>query len=407
MITYLTRLTSERDSLTQAATELAETAARDERDLTSTEQDSLRSWQTRCSEIDSQLTEYNAQAESARAYARLREELETTDAPVLATRAPARAPSRELELRSWGDLFIESDAFRTYPGAGNSQRVSVPFELETRAEISIGGFPAGAIPPYVYTPATYQYASPLLDVCGKVTTDSNAISWVQWTPNPQAAASLVAEGAAKPEADMTPAIKSDTLETYAHYKAITRQALEDIPQIRTTVENRLRQGLVVALEQAVLAALEAAPVPPVTGSAAGGDSLLGTIRSGVATVQAAGYGSPNAVLLNPADWAALDLATIGNAGGASGQTGFWGMRAIAVPDLPAGTAYVGNFATAVQLFTRAAAEIFMTDSHADFFIRNVVLLLAEIRASAAVPDPAAAAKCSVGVVTQSAPSAGR
>lgn len=399
MITYLSRLTSERDSLTQSATQLSEKAVSEERDLTPPEQESMRAWQTRCAEIDGQLREFNQQAESARAYARLREEIDAHEDERGRELEKRGASLPNLEQR-WGDLFTSSDAFRGYPGAGTSQRVTLPFELEERAAITVGGFPAGAIPPFIYTPAAYTYASPLLDVVGKVTTSANAVNWVQWTPNPQAAASVVAEEAAKPEAVMTPSVASDTLDTYAHWKGITRQALEDIPQIRSIVENRLRQGLVVALEAAVATALGAATIPAATVPVGG--TLLEAIRVGVATVQGAGYSNPNAVLLNPADWAALDIATIGNAGGASGQAGFWGMRAVAVPTVPAGTAYVGDFQTAVQLFTRSGAELYFTDSHADFFVRNVILLLAEIRALATVPDPAAAAKCSVSLTTQQA-----
>lgn len=403
MITYLSRLTDERDSLTQTATQLAERAAAEERDLTPTEATSLREMQERCAAIDSQLTEYNAQAESARAYARLREEIDQPDDEPI----HRRQSQQPQDATGWGDLFVQSDAFQQYPGAGTSRRVEVPFDLEQRAAIMLGTLPAGSLPPYTYTPASYSYPSPLLEVVGKVTTSANAVQWVNWTPNPQAAASVVAEGELKPEANMTPAIVSETLETYAHWKAISRQALEDVPQIRSTVEGRLRQGITVALEQAVTSALLSAPIPPVTVPLGG--SLLEAIRMGVGAVQSSGFGSPNAVLLNPADWATLDISTVGNAGGASGQSGFWGMRAIAVPALPVGTAYVGNFATAVQLFTRSSAEVMLTDSHADYFIRNLLLLLAEIRALATVPDPFAAAECSVAIAgTAAAPAqAGR
>lgn len=394
MITYLSRLTRERDSLTESATNLAETAAREERDLSSTEQDSLRSWQARCAEIDTQLTEYNAQAESARAYASLRSEIDSHDEPALPARTPSPSP---IETRGWGDAFVESDAFRDYPGAGTSRRVEVPFPLEERAAITVGGFPAGALPPYSAPVAAYSYASPLLDVVGKITTNSNVVQWLRWTPNPQAAASVVAEEALKPEAVMQPALTSDALETYAHWKGVSRQALDDIPQIRSTVEGRLRQGIVVALEEAVTAALQAATIPPAT--AAAGGTLLEAIRTGVATVQAAGFGSPNAVLLNPADWASLDLGIMaGTLNGPSVGTSYWGMRPVAVPALPAGTAYVGNFQTAVTLFSRGSADVFMSDSHADYFIRNVLVILAETRALATVPEPAAAAKCSVAPV---------
>jgi hypothetical protein len=384
----LSRLTAERDSLTVAATSLVDKAADEDRDLTPAERASLGEWSTRCAAIDADLVAYNAEAESARAYGALRESLASS--PVLATRQ-ADPPA----ALGWGDQFIRSDAFRDYPGAGTSRRVELPFDLEQRAAILLGNLPAGALPPYNYTPASYAYPSPLLDVVGKVTTSSQAVQWVTWAPNPQAAAPVVPEGELKPEAVMTPTIVSDTLETYAHHKMISRQALEDVPQIRSTVESRLRQGITVALEDAVTDALIAAPIPPATVPLGG--SLLEAIRAGVATVQSAGYGNPNAVLLNPMDWAALDVSTVGNAGGASGQSGFWGMRAVAVPALPAGTAYVGNFQTAVQLFTRASAEVFMSDSHADNFLRNLLVILAEIRALATVPDPAAAAECSVAI----------
>ena len=317
--------------------------------------------------------------------------------------------STDLETRSWGDAFTTSEAFKSYPGAGTSQRVTVPFDLEQRAAITLGAQPAGSLVPYVYTPATYTYQSPLLDVVGKVTTGANNVQWLQITPNPAPAATIVAEGELKPEQPYTETLVSDSLDTYAHWKAISRQALEDLPQVRSIVENRLRQGIVVALEGAISTALNAAPIPAVTGSAAAGDSLLSAIRAGVGTVQASGYGQPNAVLLNPADWADLDIATIGNAGGATGQTGFWGVRAIAVPSVPAGTAYVGNFNVAVQLFSRGTTDLYMTDSHADYFVRNLLLLLAEIRALATVPDPKAAAKCTVGAAAAAtgAPSGGK
>jgi hypothetical protein len=75
--------------------------------------------------------------------------------------------------------------------------------------------------------------------------------------------------------------------------------------------------------------------------------------------------------------------------------------------LPAGTAYVGDFAQAVTVFDRGTTAVYLSDSHADNFIRNVLLLLAEIRALATVPEPQAAAKCSVGALATRSASAGK
>jgi HK97 family phage major capsid protein len=416
MLTYLRRLTDERDSLTQSATDLADHAATDERDLTDTERSSLTAWQTRCAEIDAQLTEYNAQAESQRAYARLRDTLHDHDDDAEPRRPAGRVQQRQADTaRGWGDSFIESDAFKGYVGAGSSARVEVAgvYEeraavldrLQTRAPIDTGD---GIAVPYIYTPPTPNFPTPLLSVCGHVTVANNSVSWVQWTPQPPPAAGVVVEGALKPEMTMTATPTSDTLETIAHWKEITRQALEDIPQIRATVETRLRAGIFRKLEADIAVALAAAPIPPVTsGSAAAGDTLLAAIRVGLAEVETNGY-TPNAVLLNPADAADIDLAIMaGTLLGPTQTAGVWGLRVVGVSGLPAGTAYVGDFAQAVTVFDRGTTAVYLSDSHADNFIRNVLLLLAEIRALATVPEPQAAAKCSVGALATRSASAGK
>ena len=145
MITYLKKLTEERDSLTASATSLTEKAAAEERDLTDTERQSMTAWQTRCAEIDSQLTEYGQQAESQRAYARLRESLSTPEEPERPSREPA------VQTNSWGDLFVESAEFRSYHGSGSSQRVQVPWE--TRANLALADFPTALKTPYLHTVA--------------------------------------------------------------------------------------------------------------------------------------------------------------------------------------------------------------------------------------------------------------
>lgn len=385
---HVQQLIAERDSITSEVRTLTERAADEGKDLTPEQISYIGTLQTRAGAIDGQLVEHSKILDSQRSYAELLTKLE----PREELAKPERRNAQPVEQRSWGDMFVESDAFKSYSGAGTSQRAVVPGLFETRAPIMTGD--AGTIPKYIFTPAQYTYATPLMSVVGHVTTGSNAVEWVRWTPNPQAAATIVAEGTPKPEAAMTATPQSDTLDTYAHWKGITRQALEDIPQIRSIVENRLRQGIMVALETAVATALGAdTAIPPATGA---GD-LLAAIRNGVAVVQASGFSNPNAVLLNPGDFAALDISVMRETNlGPQQGSGFWGMRAIGVPGLPVGTAYVGDFSAGVQIFDRGTTSLYMTDSHADLFISNIVLLLAEIRALVAITEPAAIAECTAG-----------
>ena len=125
-------------------------------------------------------------------------------------------------------------------------------------------------------------------------------------------------------------------------------------------------------------------------------------------MQAAGYANPNAVLFNPADYAALDISVMRetNLGPQTGA-GFWGIRPIAVPGLAVGTAYVGDFQAGVQIFDRGSTTVYLTDSHADYFIKNIVLLLAEIRALVAVTEPAAIAEVTAGTEVVAASTSAR
>ena len=164
--------------------------------------------------------------------------------------------------------------------------------------------------------------------------------------------------------------------------------MEDIPQIRSIVESRLRQGLLRALDTAAIAALNGGTYTGVSNA-----SMLAGIRIALATVQEAGYGTPATVVLNPADLAAIDLSVMGSTlGGPQLNNSVWGLNFIPVSGVAVNTAYVGDLGSAVQLFRRANATVFLTDSHSDYFIKNIVLILAEIRASVAVSEPGALVK---------------
>lgn len=401
MLKYLQQLQNERDSLTQTATTLADHAADEQRDLTDTERASLASMQERCGEIDGQLTTYAGQLDSTRAYAQLRSRLTSEQEQDTSQLPPARQlENRQAVQKSWGELFTESAEFRNYSGRGSSGEVELP-GLLTRAPIMDSTFP-GQLPPHFFSPTPWVMTTPLLDALGKEATTSNVVEWYTW-PGSYPLAGEVPEGTDKPEAVFEPIPHTDSLKTYAHYRALSRQALADIPRIQSIVENALRGGVLARLEAAAAAALAAAG----NGITAVADAtLLAAIRVAIGEVQDAGYATPNAVLLNPTDFAQLDLSIMGTTVAGPVRNGsVWNVRAIAVGAIPAGTAYVGDFNTAVTLFSRGTTSVFMTDSHADYFIKNLLVILAETRALVGVTEPAAARKCTWTGVTVAAPAA--
>jgi HK97 family phage major capsid protein len=65
----------------------------------------------------------------------------------------------------------------------------------------------------------------------------------------------------------------------------------------------------------------------------------------------------------------------------------WRLPVIDTPAIAEGTALVGAFGTGAQLYDREQATVRITDSHADFFVKNAIVVLAEERLALAVKRP--------------------
>jgi len=210
----------------------------------------------------------------------------------------------------------------------------------------------------------------------------------------EATASSGASGA-KPESTVTYTPATVNVGTVAHWVAATKNALADVGQLRALIDNGLRKGLLRKVANATLNGDGAAPewfglnaLAAIT-TQAYRVSPLATIKDALGTVENAGYDA-TAIVMNSADWAAIDEATpvvvtdpLQNRPRVIG-----GVQVIATPLQPAGFAMVGDFKAAF-LLDREQAAITATDSHADFFIRNLVAILGEWRGAFFVPAPAA------------------
>jgi HK97 family phage major capsid protein len=287
---------------------------------------------------------------------------------------------------SFGEAFTRSEAFTEYAHSPRGRMPRIEMELQARAlPTGLGAMDTANLDmgrTSVNTTAPTA-PTPLLDNINRIQVTGNAVEYVSWAKIAGAAA-VVAEGANKPSVEFGPTVVADSLDNIAAYTQLTRQLIEDAPAIRDMINGELVREILRVEEAAAATAITAATLP----TAAGAD-LLAAIRVGVGTVQAAGY-APNAVLLNPADWAALDNVVMGATllGPTIRQT-FWGLTPIPSTAQTAGTAVVGDFRTAVTQFYRSEVGLYITDSHASTFIANVFTLLAERRSLAAVVRPAA------------------
>lgn len=245
----------------------------------------------------------------------------------------------------------------------------------------------------------------VLDVVTRGSTESDLVTFVREDVHTNNAA-VVAEhtdtdsGNLKPQSNITLEKDSAEVKTIAHWAAVTKQALSDASQIRTIIDNFLEYGLLEELEDQVLAGdgtgdnftglLNTSGVQTI----AWDTDLLRTARLAKAAVRVNGRARATAYMFHPNDAAELDLLKDGNGRyyfdgpAADGVQSLWRLPVVESEAMPEGTAVVGDMRRMV-IWDREQAGIVATDSHADFFIRNIIAILAELRAAFAVLRPAA------------------
>lgn len=260
-------------------------------------------------------------------------------------------------------------------------------------------------------PGIVPGASPALTLEGllpSTTTSSNAIEFTKEASFTNSAAE-VAEGGAKAESAVTWSLVNMPVSTVAHWIKISRQLAMDNSALAAYVNARMVYGVNRKIETQLVSGNGTAP--NIAGFLKAGnftahgylDGALGSvlkklvlIRKIIGDLQAAGY-SPDAVVLNPVDWAVIecDMLTAGSANivpvavDAVGRTTLFGVPVVASIGMTAGTVAVGAFSQAAMIYNREGVVVELSDSDSDNFTKNLVTIRAERRLALATEIPAA------------------
>jgi HK97 family phage major capsid protein len=250
----------------------------------------------------------------------------------------------------------------------------------------------------------------LMDIITVGRTNSDTVEYVRQGTHTNAAdgvAEATATGngsGSKPESAMALEVVTAAVKTIAHFLPATRQALADASQMRTLIDQFLRYGLMEEIEDQII---DGAGGSDITGidnlspnTQAFDTDLLTTTRKGRTQVVTEGRAQPTAFVMNPTDWQTFDLLQDNEAryffGGPSamGNPRLWGLPVVESEAVTAGSVYVADWRLCA-LWLRQDATIYVSDSHADFFTRNMIAILAELRAAFSLIRPLAMVKCSL------------
>jgi HK97 family phage major capsid protein len=123
--------------------------------------------------------------------------------------------------------------------------------------------------------------------------------------------------------------------------------------------------------------------------ARGADSNADAIAKQISIVEQATQLPVDGVVMNPANWLAIQLLKNANGDYISGAGPIgppapkmlWNRRVATTPAIAVGTALVGSFRRAAAIYYRGGVIVKSSNSHADFFTTNKVAVLAELRAN--------------------------
>ena len=338
-----------------------------------------------------------------------------------------RIITREPGEKSLGNQFVDSEAYKQLKESGALESDSARFKTdrfvrESKAPTDVigstGAGTGGALVIPQYLPGILplpQRPLRVRDLFSQDTTQGDTISYAQQSAFdtaavPVAQATSLATGA-KPQSSVTWVRKTSPIESIATWMAATRRQLADAGQTRSLIDNQLQLMLKIAEEDQLVTGSGTSPnlrgimnvvglqLLDISGAVAAKFQNIDAIRDAIRLIKTGvARADADAVVMHPTDAATLDEQKdaqsryIGNGPFGIGPAQVWGRPRVESEAITQGTALVGAFKMGATVFQREDVAIFVSDSHSDFFIRNLVAVLAEERLGFAVFFPTAFCK---------------
>ncbi|WP_312915380.1 phage major capsid protein [Stenotrophomonas sp.] len=243
----------------------------------------------------------------------------------------------------------------------------------------------------------------LLSVLPSRPTSSNTVEFVQLNATGDAE-EQIKEGDEKAELEFSGALKKANIVTIAGHTTASKQVLADESALSQQIDRVIAHKVFSRLENQIingpggdgringLLNQATAFVPAI------GETPADRIGEALVTMANEGY-LPNLVVMNPMDWFRIQLTRkndqddeyVFGSPTMPVPPSLWNSRIVTNPNLAAGTALVID-TSFVTVLDREQMSISATNTHADYFIRNLVKILGELRAGLEVLDVKAVRK---------------
>lgn len=364
---------------------------------------------TRMTKLDELITRYADQLENPASLAKEDRELldrSSNEVTELAARFSEmeqklveQVNTRKADAETVGALLTRNDSISKQVAAIQSRRGRTTIDgIQARNIVTIAGM--GATAPLANAVLNERPEQMLA-----------LINLIQWQPTTSALvpllresgydimADVVAEGAAKPQSNLTFGVTDIKIDVVAHWIKISKQVLDDMSALAAYIEGRLAYGVRLKLEALVInadtasfsglmAADNSLPAVPVYG-----ETAIDTLNTAKYQAWSAML-PPEIILLNPVDWGKIERLKgsdghyIFGSPGAMVQPVLWGVPVVLSAAMAEGKFWIGNLTIGVSGYTRQDVAVELSTEDGDNFQKNLVTVRAEMRAGfgVAVPD---------------------
>lgn len=327
-----------------------------------------------------------------------------------------------------GEMFVNSEGFKSIFDSGQrkSRFSTGAIELATKGTLLTGPGAPGTgtgggllVTPQAIPGVVDTLFQPLTvaDIIASGTTNTNTLRYVVEGTATSGAAG-VAEGAAKPESTLALSTVDEPVKKIATTLHLSDEMLEDAAQVQSYINGRLSLFVRIEEEDQLVKGGGTNDLVGINGRTGVNIYAGGTVDNNAVVIFKALNGTrgsaflePDAIVMNPADWQETRLlmdanqqfygggpfhGQYGNGGvdPISGQlTGatdtIWNKPVLVTTAIGAGTALLGAFRTAAQVFRRSGLSIEASNSHDLHFTKNLVAIRAEQRLALCVYRPSA------------------
>jgi HK97 family phage major capsid protein len=310
--------------------------------------------------------------------------------------------------RTWGAQVVASSDLQKFVRdrvRGKLQIQVAPLSESAQVTTASLGGPGGMVSIDRQAQPAMLGQAPLgiRELLNPITTGGSAVEFTRQTARTNAA-SVVSEGAEKPQSGFEFELKQAPVRTIATWTLASRQAMEDAAQLQSAIDSELRYMLLQEEASQLLLGDGTGVnihglIPQSTGFSAPFtttdpsrfDILLQAIAQSILVARLPVTG----IIVNDIDL--LSMMSIKDNQGryvgggplstAGGIVRIWNVPAVGTSAMASGDFLVGSFGLAAQLFERQQAEVMLSTEDSDNFRKNLITLLVEERVALPVRRP--------------------